>query len=149
MAEIIYILTNPVMPGVIKIGMTDRKDVLERVKELFTTGVPVPFDCVYACEVRNNSLTEKELHTHFERYRINPRRGFFWLTARTAIKALEPYELSDVTPDIRADADSKIPEDEKNARWKARQKTINEHPEYARGKDLHSRIKKGAGKKQP
>ena len=44
MAEIVYILTNPVMPGVVKIGKTDKEEVSARVKELFTTGVPVPFD---------------------------------------------------------------------------------------------------------
>jgi hypothetical protein len=50
MAQIVYISTNPVMPGVVKIGKTDQADVIGRAKELFTTGVPVPFDCVYACE---------------------------------------------------------------------------------------------------
>jgi hypothetical protein len=40
MAEIVYILTNPVMPGVVKIGKTDREDVQSRVKELFTTQIP-------------------------------------------------------------------------------------------------------------
>jgi hypothetical protein len=140
--EIVYILTNPVMPGVIKIGKTDKDDVTKRVKKLFTTGVPVPFDCVYACEVSDNTIIEKELHTKFARYRINPNREFFWLTPKTAAKALQSYEISDVTPDLRAEADKRISESEKNARWEARQKILKTHPEYAKGKNLHSRIQK-------
>ncbi|MDR1320987.1 MAG: GIY-YIG nuclease family protein [Gracilibacteraceae bacterium] len=137
MAEIVYILTNPVMPGVVKIGKTDRDEVQSRVKELFTTGVPVPFDCVCACVVENNEKVEKLLHGKFAAERINPRREFFWLNTANAVAALKPLELSDVTPEVRADADSAIPEEEKNARWNARQKTISEFPEYADGKDLH------------
>ena len=40
---IVYLLTNPVMPGLVKIGMTTQEDIDKRMKELYTTGVPVPF----------------------------------------------------------------------------------------------------------
>jgi hypothetical protein len=130
------------MPGVVKIGKTDREEVRSRVKELFTTGVPVPFDCVYACVVENNEDVEKTLHKQFAENRINPRREFFWLNSTDAVATLKSYELSDVTPAVRADADSGIPEEEKNARWEARQKTIGAIPEYAKGKDLHLLIRK-------
>jgi hypothetical protein len=142
MAEIVYILTNPVMPGVVKIGKTDREEVRSRVRELFTTGVPVPFDCVYACVVENNEEVEKLLHKKFAAERINPRREFFWLDTADAVAALKPCELFDATPEVRTDADSLIREEEKNARWNARQKTIVKSPEYAEGKDLHLRIPK-------
>lgn len=42
---IVYVLTNPAMPGLVKIGMTTRSDIDARMKELYSTGVPVPFDC--------------------------------------------------------------------------------------------------------
>jgi hypothetical protein len=142
MAQIVDILTNPVMPGIVKIGKTNKEDVMDRVDDLFETGVPAPFDCAYACEVRNNNHVEKELHAHFAKYRVSPRREFFWLKTRTAIKALKAYEITDVTPDIRAVSDSQIPEEDKNARWKARQKAIKNHPEYALGKDMHTKIRK-------
>jgi hypothetical protein len=142
MAEIVYILTNPVMPGVVKIGKTDKEEVRLRVRELFTTGVPVPFDCVYACIVEKNEETERLLHRQFAAMRINPRREFFWLSSEDAVAALKPHELSDVTPEVRADADSAIPEEEKDARWNARQKAISETPEYAEGKDLHLKVTK-------
>lgn len=46
---IVYILSNEAMPGLLKIGLTTRKDLSARLRELYTTGVPVPFRCEYAC----------------------------------------------------------------------------------------------------
>ena len=45
---IVYVLTNPSMPGMVKIGMTERSEMDARLKELYTTGVPLPFDCKFA-----------------------------------------------------------------------------------------------------
>ena len=42
MAEgIVYVLTNPAMPGMVKIGKTGR-DVELRLNDLYTTGLPCP-----------------------------------------------------------------------------------------------------------
>ena len=32
------------MPGLVKIGMTVRPDIQQRMRDLYTTGVPLPFD---------------------------------------------------------------------------------------------------------
>ncbi|MFT7387743.1 MAG: hypothetical protein ACI8VC_000984 [Candidatus Endobugula sp.] len=42
-AGIVYVLTNPAMPGIVKIGKTSRDSVDARLNELYSTGVPVPF----------------------------------------------------------------------------------------------------------
>jgi hypothetical protein len=47
---IVYILTNPVMPGLVKIGQTTN-EISNRLNDLNTTGVPLPFECKFACEV--------------------------------------------------------------------------------------------------
>jgi hypothetical protein len=44
-SQIVYVLTNPAMPGLVKIGKTTQVEVEERMKQLYGTGVPVPFDC--------------------------------------------------------------------------------------------------------
>lgn len=39
----VYVLKNDYMPGLVKIGMTVRDDYRDRLNDLYTTGVPVPF----------------------------------------------------------------------------------------------------------
>ena len=48
---IVYILTNAAMPGLVKIGMTARAEIEARMNELYSTGVPLPFECSYAGRV--------------------------------------------------------------------------------------------------
>ena len=40
---VVYVLTNPAMPGIVKIGKTSRSDIHARLNELYSTGVPLPF----------------------------------------------------------------------------------------------------------
>jgi len=74
----IYCFSNPSMPNILKIGMTERTPE-ERVKELFTTGVPLPFKIEFAKSVKDPKGKESTLHLLLEQYteRINPRREFF------------------------------------------------------------------------
>ena len=67
MPNIVYVLTNPAMPGIVKIGMTSASDVQKRMGELYSTGVPLPFDCVIAREIEGIEAGEIEnaLHTAF------------------------------------------------------------------------------------
>ncbi|MDR1910121.1 MAG: GIY-YIG nuclease family protein, partial [Spirochaetaceae bacterium] len=58
---IVYVLTNPAMPGLVKIGKTTN-EIQNRLNDLNTTGVPFPFDCLYACEVDDCGLVETSLH---------------------------------------------------------------------------------------
>ena len=81
MPNIVYVLTNPAMPGIVKIGMTDRDDVQRRMNELYSTGVPLPFECVIARQIEDREATriEAALQTAFAPNRINPSREFFRL----------------------------------------------------------------------
>ena len=53
MPNIVYVLTNPAMPGFVKIGMTDKPDVQRRMAKLYSTGVSFPFDCAIAREIQD------------------------------------------------------------------------------------------------
>ena len=88
---IIYILTNPVMPGLIKIGLTEKNDVRDRVSQLYrgSTGVPVPFEIYYAAEVPNVEKVEKSLHEGFGEHRLNPKREFFRMNPERVIAMLQ------------------------------------------------------------
>ncbi len=98
MEGIIYLLSNPAMPGIIKIGKTIHEDVKVRMAQLYSTGVPVPFECLYAAKVANIDDVEKAFHTAFGPNRLNPRREFFEIESGQAIAILKLLELENVSP---------------------------------------------------
>lgn len=96
MPEIVYLLTNPTMPDLVKIGRTT--DLEARLRQLSThSGVPVPFECFYACEVTDSVKVEKALHDAFGDHRINSRREFFRLNPDRAVAILELVTIKDAT----------------------------------------------------
>ncbi len=113
--EIVYVLTNPAMPGLVKIGKTTQSDVGTRMNQLYTTGVPVPFECVYAIEVSDCSEVETALHVAFGPNRINPKREFFKIDVEQAIAVLKLLEKKNVTPQIRSEIDRGISQVEKDS----------------------------------
>ena len=86
---IVYVLTNPAMPGLVKIGKTSRQHIEIRLNELYSTGVPVPFECAYAARVEDETAVERAFHQAFGPYRINARREFFQIEADQAIALLK------------------------------------------------------------
>ena len=101
---IVYVLTNPAMPGMVKIGKTAR-EVESRLNDLYTTGVPLPFECAYAAKVAEMDKVEKAFHNAFGPYRVNPKREFFSIEPEQAIGLLDLMKLEDMTPAIQAQAD--------------------------------------------
>lgn len=97
---IVYILTNPAMPNLVKIGMTTRQEVELRMSELYTTGVPVPFECSFAGKVSDVKKVERTFHKAFGPYRINPNREFFEIEDSQAIGLLEIICDENVTPQV-------------------------------------------------
>ena len=91
------------MPGLVKIGMTTQEDIDKRMKELYTTGVPVPFECQFACKVKKTDCAkiEKALHTAFAPQRINANREFFRIQVEQANRPpLNFYEMGMQKGDI-------------------------------------------------
>ena len=118
---IVYLLTNPCMPGLVKIGMTKQVDLNKRMKELYTTGVPVPFECPFACKVNKTDCAkiEKALHTAFEPQRINKNREFFKINVEQARAILELFHHTDVTEEVTEEIQNDLTEDDKAASFKA------------------------------
>ena len=105
MSEIVYLLTNPAMPGLVKIGKTTQEDPQLRMDDLYSTGVPLPFDCELAMEVDDAAKVESILHETFESHRVNPRREFFEMDALNAASILRQHGIRDVTLDITKQTD--------------------------------------------
>lgn len=76
MPDFVYAFTNAAMPGLVKIGTTT--DLEKRLKDLSShSGVPAPFECLYAAEVEDGRATEKAIHDTFDDVRLSPSREFF------------------------------------------------------------------------
>ena len=75
----IYCLSNPAMPGLIKLGAVhiNDKNVTDRANELFTTGVPDKFNIEFFAEVEDSRGIERKIHDILDKYRNNASREFF------------------------------------------------------------------------
>ena len=116
---IVYVLTNQAMPGIVKIGMTTRNNIDERMRELFSTGVPVPFECAFACTVptSNCAKIEKALHTAFAPNRVHASREFFKITPTQAIAILELFDIKqEITDEVNREIDDDLTGEDKASR---------------------------------
>ena len=87
MSSIVYVLSNEAMPNLVKIGIAT--DINERARQLYSTGVPLPFTCEYAGVVENASQVEKALHFAFGHNRLHDRSEFFEIEPSQAIVLLK------------------------------------------------------------
>jgi hypothetical protein len=99
---IVYVLSNPAMPGLVKIGRTNGADATARIDQLYTTGVPVPFKLEFACKVENPDEVEKALHLAFAPHRVNSKREFFRMAPEQAIAILKLLHTEDATGEVAA-----------------------------------------------
>ena len=84
----LYLLVNPSMPGMVKIGHTTR-NAEQRLRELSTaTGVPTPFEIILDLFVSDSAAAERVTHTLLSQSRVAANREFFHVSTSTAIKAM-------------------------------------------------------------
>jgi hypothetical protein len=84
----IYLLVNRSMPGLVKIGRTNRA-IGTRVRELSTpTGVPTPFEVILDVFVKDSAKAERLVHERLASHRTAPNREFFEVVTSTAIQVI-------------------------------------------------------------
>jgi len=95
----VYVLTNPTMPGLCKIGFTKNKPS-DRVKQINSaTGVALDFVVEWAFPCFNAHDVEKQVHRYLERngFRVNKKKEFFNISvqeAKSVVKRLgDPYKM--------------------------------------------------------
>lgn len=99
--QIVYILTNPSMPGLIKIGRTRNLEV--RLAQMSgSTSVPEPFVVVYAAYVLDAPFVERALHVAFTPHRMSGKE-FFRMSPEYAIAALSLAEIEQVSLAVAVD----------------------------------------------
>ena len=93
--NIIYILTNQSFPDWIKIGRCS--DLTKRIKSLSqNSAVPLPFDCYYACLVKNGEEIERKVHDIFSEQRVSKQREFFKADPEKVVQVLELVAIEQV-----------------------------------------------------
>ena len=97
----VYVLTNPTMPGLCKIGFTKNKPS-ERVKQINAgTGVAMDFVVEWAFPCFNAHDVEKQVHKYLEDngFRVNKNKEFFNVSVNEAKAVVErigePYKMHD------------------------------------------------------
>ena len=87
--EWVYILTNPAMEGMVKIGYTTN-DPHTRAEQISRgTGVPLGYEVAWAYKCYKGERIEKEVHKYFKKQRISPTREFFRVTLEEAKQIIE------------------------------------------------------------
>lgn len=99
MKQIVYVLINDAMPGLVKVGRTDGT-IEQRMRDLYKTGVPVPFECFRASVVKDAADVEPRIHRAFDKYRVNKNREFFEIAPESIVEILEMVEIENVTPGV-------------------------------------------------
>jgi hypothetical protein len=87
-AGYLYLLVNPSMDGLVKIGKTQR-DPKARAKELGSvTGIPTPFLLVFDLAVDDCTRAEQYVHNDLAKYRLSSNREFFRVELSHAIRVM-------------------------------------------------------------
>jgi T5orf172 domain len=94
------------MPGIVKMRQITRSEIQQRMRELFTTGVAVPFECAFACETEDCKQLEQALHIAFGPNRIHPGREFFSIETHQPIAILKLFQKKEVTNEVNAQIDN-------------------------------------------
>jgi len=73
----VYILSNPLQPGIFKIGYTKTHPDARAKQISNATGVALPYEVAWAYACFNGELLEGEVHHALNKYRVNSQREFF------------------------------------------------------------------------
>lgn len=86
----VYFLTNPSMPGVVKIGCSQRP--YRRAEALgSTSGIPTPFKLEFFQYVLDMQFVEQTLHRMLARFRISPDREFFQIDLVNSVEVFSDW----------------------------------------------------------
>ncbi len=87
----VYVLSNPTLPNMLKIGYT-RNHPEERAQQISSsTGVALPYKVEFAFHCFNGFDLEQQVHRKLKSYRVNNNREFFQMSLEEAKKTIEKF----------------------------------------------------------
>jgi hypothetical protein len=88
--DIVYIMSNPSLQGMVKIGYTSKEIEVRRGILSKATGVPTPFKVEYIYRLQGRGMElEREIHSYLKEFRLNNEREFFEIGLKQAIEAVQ------------------------------------------------------------
>ena len=88
----VYVLDNPSLEGMVKIGATTKTPSKRCFELSSSTSIPTPFNIVYSKPSINPFKLESIVHSILDEYRVNKNREFFNVDADKAIILIEDIE---------------------------------------------------------
>ncbi|CAM5687774.1 Bacteriophage T5 Orf172 DNA-binding domain-containing protein OS=Streptomyces griseorubiginosus OX=67304 GN=AQJ54_09710 PE=4 SV=1 [Streptomyces griseorubiginosus] len=89
----VYVMRNPAMPGMVKIGLTTLLPEERASKISGHEGVPLPFEVVFRALTMRWPEVEKLVHQRLAGQRVNPRREYFSVSVDTAVETVRECVL--------------------------------------------------------
>lgn len=91
----VYVLSNPAMPGLVKVGRSINGGH-SRGKTMYQTGVPEQFVLEFELYCAEHETLETLAHEKLAQFRVNPGREFFKCCAAEAIEALLTIYVAEI-----------------------------------------------------
>ena len=85
----VYVMSNPAMPNLLKLGITDTDPTVRRAKQMSaSTSIPAAFVVEYFAQVKNRRKVETRVFKKLKKYRYSMRKEFFTCNIFTAVNAI-------------------------------------------------------------
>ena len=101
----VYVLSNPAMPGIYKIGMTTSTPEIRAREVSQGTGVPLPYEVELAYFSSSPRKDESEIHEYLDTCRLASNREFFKCELEEVIEAFEGQGLHERCDPVQRIAD--------------------------------------------
>lgn len=85
----VYILTNPSMPGLVKVGSTTRQPRVRAAELSRGTAVPTPYEVAYSEWVTDSKSAERRIHWRLNSTRLSTKREFFRVSVAEATEIVK------------------------------------------------------------
>ncbi len=102
----VFVLTNPAMPGLVRICFDSYSEDEALIRALHRAGVPFPFKVEFDCQVPNPEEVENALQVAFGPYRVNSKRNLYQIEPEQAIALLRSLYVEETTQQVSSSSNS-------------------------------------------
>lgn len=102
MSDVLTVLTNPAMPGIVRVHHAGDEETLTALRSLNSPGtVPTAFKVEYAASVASWTKVFEQLQVAFAAQAVSPDFGFYMIHPAAVIAVIRLVEVEDFTDHFR------------------------------------------------